>query len=45
MENIRSCNQHKGRIHTKEGEGIPIVKRRKRRGVQVHPRTTKEKVH
>ena len=30
---LGSHNRHEGRVCTKEGEGISVIKRRKRRGV------------
>ena len=33
---MRLCNRGKERICAKKGKGISIVKREKRRGVQVH---------
>ena len=33
---MRSCNRGEGRICAEKGKGVPIVKRGKRRGVQVH---------
>ena len=38
-----SCN--KGGVCTEKGEGIPIVKGRKRRGVRVHIGATGERIH
>ena len=32
MENLESCDQYEGRICAKEGEGISIVKKKKRGG-------------
>ena len=31
-----SCYRYERKIHTKEREGIPVVKRREGGGVQVH---------
>ena len=39
------CNRSKGRVCTEKGEGVPIVKRRKREGKGVHLRTTEEGVY
>jgi len=35
MKTMGSCYRYERRIHTKEREGIPVVKRRERGGVQV----------
>jgi len=45
MENLRSYDQYERRICAEEGEDVFIVKRRKRRGAQVHLRTTKKRVY
>ena len=39
------CNRSEERICTKKGEGIFIVKRRKRREVRVYIRIIKKRVH
>ena len=45
MENSGSCDQYEGRVHTKEGKNISIVKKRKRRGTRVHQGTTEKRVY
>ena len=45
MKNLGSCDQYKERIYAEEGEGVSVVKGRKRGGVRVHPRTTEERVY
>ena len=45
MENLRPHNQYEGGICAKKGEDVPIVQRRERGGVRLHPRTTEERVH
>jgi len=42
---MRSCNRCKERVYTKEGESIPIVKRRKRRDEGAHLGATVKGIH
>ena len=42
---VRPYNRGKKRFCTKEGEGVSVVKRRKRIGAQIHLRTTEERVY
>ena len=39
------CDRSKGRVCTEKGEGVPIVKRRKRGGKGIHLRATEEGVY
>jgi len=42
---MRSCNKDKGGVCAEKGEDVSIVKRRKRKGVQVHRRTIEKGVY
>ena len=44
-KNLGPCHQYKGEIYAKEGEGIPVVKKRERGGVEVHMGATEERIH
>ena len=44
-EGMRSCNRGEERICAEKEKGVPIVKRGKRRGVQVHWRTIEERIY
>jgi len=37
-----SCNQDRGKVCTKKGKDVSVVKGRERRSVQVYPRTAEE---
>ena len=45
LQDLRPCNRYKGEICTEERKGIPIVKRRERRGVRIHTRATEEMIY
>ena len=42
---VRSYNRDKGGVCTEEEKGISVVEGRKGRGVQVHRRTTEQRIH
>ena len=42
MKNLGLCYRHEGGICAKEGESIPVIKRRER---GVHTGATKERIH
>lgn len=42
---IGSHNWYKGKVYTKKKENISVIKKRKKRGAQVHIRTIEEKVY
>jgi len=44
-KNLGPCHQHEGGIYAKEGESIPVVKRREREGTEIHTGATEERVH
>ena len=44
-EVMRPCDRCERRVHTKEGEGVPIVKGGERRSERIHKRTVKEGVY
>jgi len=45
MKNLRSCNQYKGRVFAKEGDGVSVVEGRKRRSKRIHTKTTEKRIY
>jgi len=45
MENLGSCHRIKGRVYTKEREGILIIERRKRGGTDICGRPVEERIY
>ena len=44
-ENLGSCHRIKGRVYTKEREGILIIERRKRGGTDICGRPVEERIY
>jgi len=44
-ENLGSCHRIKGRVYTKEREGILIIKRRKRGGTDICGRPAEKRIY
>jgi len=45
VKGLGSCDRVEGRVHTKEGKGVFVVKRRKGRGASVRGGSTAKRVH
>jgi len=44
-EDVKSCDKYEGRFCAKKEKSVFIVKRKKRRGIQVYRQITEEKVY